>query len=175
QGKAKVKIVEPEPEPEPDLRVFKTLTDPISGVATVGDPVLFQITVENTGEVALEDIQVTDAFNAGYLEFVGVDEIDDEQVNGDEITWTIPSLAKGASVTYTAWFIAKAATSEEGTINQVTVRAGDLVRKAEDEVVIVAEPTGDLVIYKYGENDDELLPGAAFRITGDGFALEVED
>src|SRR5690606_23850514 len=124
-----------EPEPEPDLSVVKTLTDPESGIATVGDPVLFQITVENTGEVALEDIQVTDAFDADYLEFVGMDEVNDEQDTGYEISWQIESLAVEESVTYTVRFIAKAATGAEGTINHVQVQIGDLVRQADDEVV----------------------------------------
>ena len=95
----------------PGFSVAKTVTTPASGAALVGDPVVFQITVVNTGDVTLATIPVEDLYSTGSLSFVGalpatVDNTDDGILN-----WAnIGSLATGATATISVTFTAVGST-----------------------------------------------------------------
>lgn len=54
----------------PELTVTKTLVSPLPGPAAIGDDVVFQITVHNTGDTAIATLPLEDSFSASSFEFV---------------------------------------------------------------------------------------------------------
>ena len=125
-------------EPEnPGLEITKTLDEVngktyTTGNVAVGDELTYTITVTNTGNVALENVVVTDAFTgAGKLNFTSSYNATD---NGDgTYTITIGSLpcAEGSNVaTITATYEVVKADADKTISNSATATAGD---DAEDE------------------------------------------
>ena len=103
----------------PDLDVTKELTEVngrtyTGGRVDTGDDLTYTITVTNTGETVLENIDVTDTLPSGL------------RLVSDDTDWTIDSLAPHASRTFT--ITATVRTSAEGELlnNRVTAQCGDL-------------------------------------------------
>ena len=103
----------------PDLAVTKELTEVngrtyTGGRVDTGDDLTYTITVTNTGETVLENINVTDTLPSGL------------RLGSDDDSWTIDSLAPGATRRFT--ITATVRTSAEGELlnNRVTAQCGDL-------------------------------------------------
>ena len=110
-----VEVVKPEQPPtEPNLSITKTTG---AKDVKVGDPFDYTITVKNTGTGNASNVVVEDTLPNG-LQFVSSDPSPASQ-NGQKLTWTISSIAAGASVTITLTVKAVTATSEgsDGYIN----------------------------------------------------------
>ena len=89
----------------------------------VGDEITYEITVENTGNVALEELTVTDTFSgAGELEFT--DE-PDTGANGT-YTWTIEDLAVDGTWTVTCTYTVVQADAGDKLKNAAAVEGGEL-------------------------------------------------
>ncbi len=88
---------------QPVLTVRKTasaavLFSPTTASGDTADAITYTITVENTGNAVATDVTVTDTLPAGLL----IDPASTTaNVSGQTATWTIPSLAPGAPVSYT--------------------------------------------------------------------------
>ena len=103
-----VEVVKPEQPPtEPNLSITKT-TD--AKDVKVGDPFDYTITVKNTGTGNASNVVVKDTLPDG-LEFVNSNPSPTSR-NGQKLTWTIPSIAAGASTTITLTVKAVNATPE---------------------------------------------------------------
>ena len=118
----------------PGLDVVKTVTRDGKNLDTdtpvnVGDELTYTITVTNTGNTTLTGLTVTDTFNGAGTKPVVLDE-DNEKVgkwDGDVWTYTISSLAPGASVTYTYTYTVVEGDATEGNslTNTATVNGGE--------------------------------------------------
>jgi uncharacterized repeat protein (TIGR01451 family) len=86
--------------PSADLIATKTITDTDGGDLSAGDPLRFEITIENTGSVPATNVAVTDNVDANVGNLSAPTGI----VNGDRITWDqtpdpcLASIAPGDSV-----------------------------------------------------------------------------
>ncbi|MEZ4657592.1 MAG: SdrD B-like domain-containing protein [Caldilineaceae bacterium] len=49
------------------LAIDKALVSPANGVAAVGDPIIFSLTITNTGPVTVTELDVSDNFDLNYL------------------------------------------------------------------------------------------------------------
>ena len=98
---------ESEPVAEPDLSITKT-TD--AKDVKVGDSFAYTITVKNTGTGNASNVVVKDTLPDG-LEFVNSNPSPTSR-NGQKLTWTIHSIAAGASATITLTVKAVNATPE---------------------------------------------------------------
>ena len=103
----------------PDLDVTKELTEVngrtyTGGRVDTGDDLTYTITVTNTGETVLENIDVTDTLPSGL------------RLVSDDDSWTIDSLAPGASRTFTITATVRASAEGELLNNRVTAQCGDL-------------------------------------------------
>ena len=103
----------------PDLAVTKELTEVngrtyTGGRVDTGDDLTYTITVTNTGETVLENINVTDTLPSGL------------RLVSDDTDWTIDSLAPRASRTFTITATVRASAEGELLNNRVTAQCGDL-------------------------------------------------
>ncbi|MFC2031242.1 hypothetical protein ACFLWA_10985, partial [Chloroflexota bacterium] len=151
---------------QPELEVTKVLVDPSSGVAVVGDTVTFTLRIENSGQTVIQDLVVTDTWEA-CMTLTSADPPTDTQSAG-EATWSFGGLglALGASQEISVDF--RVNTSDPGCLNTVTVsatdeygepfgpvEASDSVRIIDPAIVVTktAEPevivAGDAVVYTY--------------------------
>ena len=98
---------EPTDDIDPSMTVVKTVTStPAEGEAyALGETVDFQIVVTNTGNVPYTNVKVTD------------------DLTGD--SWTIASLAVGASETFTTSYVVTADDAEAGSFTNVAVAVAD--------------------------------------------------
>lgn len=102
---------QPEPEPEPvefnpHLTVNKevTSTAPQDGGYKAGDVISYRITVTNDGDADLTGVTVSDA------------------LTGD--TWTVGTLAAGASRTFNTTYVVTEADAERGSVSNTATAAG---------------------------------------------------
>ncbi|MGC9308374.1 MAG: DUF7507 domain-containing protein, partial [Thermoplasmatota archaeon] len=65
---------------------------------TEGDPLNYTIVVRNTGDITLTNVVVVDDYDETMLI---INDADGGTDNGDTITWTIDTLSRGQSVTFT--------------------------------------------------------------------------
>lgn len=157
----------------------------------VGDTITYTITVENTGNVALSNIILTDTFTGGNgaLNFdslpVGV------TVNDDEIT--ITSIAVGGKVEITATYevvdgdktLTNTVTDGEDETTTVTTNVADLEvsKAASAESVNVGDTINYTITVKNTGNveltgvvvDDDMLPATGVTVTGiesDNYTVE---
>ncbi len=130
--------------PEITITKVRVTTSPV----LVGDAVQFQITIQNTGDTAIDVLPLTDTFDATKLQFDSASPSPDNTGTGS-LTWNdltgSSSLAPGGSVVVTVNFIALASTTPGTTTNTATVSGatdehGDTVPTASDsdDVAILA-------------------------------------
>jgi len=74
-----------------DVEVDKDLTEPPGGVAGVGQEIGFRVTIRNTGDTTLTEVQVTDRYREECLEFVTSDPLPDRAFTPpfDERRWLV--------------------------------------------------------------------------------------
>ena len=103
----------------PRVSITKTLVSPTGRPAAVGEEVLFSITAQNRGDVTLDVVPVTDAYDETLLSFVSALPASDDTVNDGVLEWAnIGPLTPGSGATITAGF--RAAGSGTGTNVVVT-------------------------------------------------------
>jgi uncharacterized repeat protein (TIGR01451 family)/LPXTG-motif cell wall-anchored protein len=103
-------------EDKPAISITKTVNDVEHVKVKVGTTFTYQITVKNTGDVALKDAVVTDTAPSE----VALVSASLGEISGNTWTYTIPTLAVGESKSYT--ITAKYATYADGThVNNVCV------------------------------------------------------
>ncbi|MEZ4711541.1 MAG: SdrD B-like domain-containing protein [Caldilineaceae bacterium] len=102
----------------PALSLQKTLVSPANGIAEVGDTIIYALRVENTGQVDVAEVTLTDRYDSARLTFSTASALPDAQATGT-LTWTgqvggadslsenLP-LAPGDAFTITVEFIATA-------------------------------------------------------------------
>ncbi|HQQ59958.1 MAG TPA: SdrD B-like domain-containing protein, partial [Kiritimatiellia bacterium] len=161
----------------------KTRTNPV-GVAEVGDPVVFQITVVNTSNVALVHVPVVDTYETAYLTYVSSAPPSDDNINDGTINWSeIGPMAPGQTRTITAHFTAKASTMGLLKTNTVTVAptmppgepavyplTASAPYEVEQTALIVVEKTADPLTY------DEVGDVITYAITVDDAGnVEIHD
>ena len=116
----------------------KDRTSPAGRAAQVGEPIVFTITVVNTGEVALATLPVEDTYDTTYLTYGSAVPASDDNNNDGTINWAdIGPLPVGASTTIVATFTAAASTlglSETNTVvaSPTTVGAPPVYPKTND-------------------------------------------
>jgi large repetitive protein len=100
----------------------KVNTTPGPGTsAQVGDPVVFTITIVNTGQVALVTVPVEDTYETTYLSYVSSVPESEDNVDDGTINWTnVGPLAAGATTQIVATFTANASTLSLPRTNVVT-------------------------------------------------------
>ena len=148
----------------------------------VGDTITYTITVENTGNVALSNITLTDTFTGGNgtLSFGSLP--DGVTVNDDEIT--ITSIAVGSKVEITATYkvvdgdktLTNTVTDGKGKKTTVTTDVADLdvTKTVSDESVNVGDTINYTITVKNTGNveltdvvvSDEMLPATGVTVTG---------
>lgn len=90
-----------------DYTVVKTVITPPGGAALVGDAVVFQITITNTGEVNMVTIPVEDLYLTNYLSFVVATPATVDTINDGVLNWAnVGPLAPGASTNLFVSFLA---------------------------------------------------------------------
>jgi uncharacterized repeat protein (TIGR01451 family)/fimbrial isopeptide formation D2 family protein len=100
----------------------KVNTTPGPGTsAQVGDPVVFTITIVNTGQVALVTVPVADTYETAYLSYMSSVPASDDNDNDGVLNWAnIGPLAAGATTQIVATFTANASTLSLPRTNVVT-------------------------------------------------------
>jgi len=85
----------------------KDLTSPLGRPALIGETVIFDILVTNTGDVELVTVPVVDTYDLTYLTYVSSLPASDDNTNDGTINWAdIGPLPVGASTTIVASFTA---------------------------------------------------------------------
>ena len=77
----------------PDIDVTKNLVQPSSGTAFIGDTIIHEIVITNTGGVPLVFIPLVDIYNSSVLEFVSATPAPDDTTPIGTLTWN--DLASG--------------------------------------------------------------------------------
>jgi len=96
--------------------LVKERISPSNRPAIIGEAVVFQITVENTGEAELVTVPVEDTYETNYLAYVSSVPASDDNVNDGTINWAdIGPLPVGATTSIVATFTAVAETTEVHT------------------------------------------------------------
>ncbi len=139
------------------LDVNKTLLEPSDGVGYIGDPVIFNVNITNTGSTALETVPFMDTYDPDKLDYVIASTPPDipDEVNG-ELVWLDltggGSLAPGSSIQLNITFSALAGTSPGVTVNAANVTDAKIedydeyLNASDTDVVQILEP--DLVVDK---------------------------
>ncbi|UCE18874.1 MAG: hypothetical protein JSV84_00535, partial [Gemmatimonadota bacterium] len=88
------------------MTVTKTLTVPTIGIANVGEPVVFEIEIENTGSTTLTTVPLVDDFDPGCLSFVSASPVQSLLTSGT-VSWNNvgpigPSATQTVTVNFTA-------------------------------------------------------------------------
>jgi uncharacterized repeat protein (TIGR01451 family) len=71
----------------PDIDVSKNLIQPSSGTAFIGDTIIHEIVITNTGGVPLVFIPLLDIYNSSVLEFMSATPTPDNTVPTGTLTW----------------------------------------------------------------------------------------
>jgi uncharacterized repeat protein (TIGR01451 family) len=152
----------------PAVTVTKELAPPVvCGVAGVGDPVTFNITIANTGNATIDVLPLEDTYDTGFLSYTGAapssdDNLDDGTINWSDLTAAGPNgfgmdLAPGASFSVDVNFTAAASTSlvfPPETVDTATVSAAadaaGFVAPAASGAAAVQIANADLFVTKIG-------------------------
>ena len=182
-----VVVTSPTPDPDPDnndddeptdldisagLSVTKRLltADPV----LVGEPVQFQIVVENTGNVILTTVPLTDSYSITYLTYAGANPASDDNLNDGIIHWTnIGPIAAGSRVTVTVNFIAAASTqalpggvTTNGAEASATAGNGDhLPPESDNATVSIVDQPPSILVTKTADPTSLPEPGGTFTFS----------
>lgn len=118
----------------PSISLTKTIVEPANKVARAGDPVVFQLTLTNTGTTPITTLPLADTFDATKLQFTGASisgmaVLPSVQGTG-VISWTdlttladVGDLAPGASLAVLTTFKALAATEPGGALSPIVLQS----------------------------------------------------
>ncbi len=107
---------------EPGLSVSKTLSTPLSGLAEIGDTVVFTISLANTGSTSIPNLPLTDNYSAACLAYLSASPTEADASGGGVALWdNLGPLAAGNSLTMTVSFTVVGACSP--TENSIDVSA----------------------------------------------------
>ncbi|MEZ4707410.1 MAG: SdrD B-like domain-containing protein [Caldilineaceae bacterium] len=81
----------------PVLALDKALTAPANGVAVEGDTVIFELTITNTGTVTVTELDLSDTFDAAYLQFSSAS-ITPDTTGAGTLNWVGDSVAGTGSL-----------------------------------------------------------------------------
>jgi uncharacterized repeat protein (TIGR01451 family) len=102
----------------PGYLLTKTLISPLGRAAAVGESILFNLTVENTGDVALVTVPLVDTFLPAFLTYEGAQPPADSVIPGT-LTWNdIGPLPVGAS---TSVVVSLLATDSTGGFSETNI------------------------------------------------------
>jgi len=140
-------------EIDPAWTIVKTLKDPSSGVASIGDDVTFNLTVSNISTNPVSGITLTDLYDASILQFVGAT-ITPDVDTPPMLTWAVPTLPVGGEFSVDVTFTAIAGT-DPTTINYaIGDRPGE--PPVTNEVPLVVDPVFDLALEKIISPNQEI-------------------
>ncbi len=126
----------------PGLNLTKSLTTPSSGTATVGDTVVFQILLENTGTTNITTLPLRDTYDASCLTYVSANPSPDSMSSG-QLDWNnLGPLATSAQTTITVQFTAAAAcdpATNTATAHDVVDENGDPVNVPPSSATVIIE------------------------------------
>lgn len=109
---------EPTEVGRPGLSITKTRIS--SSPVLIGQPVQFQIVVENIGNTDLPTVTLVDTYDTAYLAYTGATPVSDDNNNDGIITWAnLGPIVAGGRVTVTVNFTATAST--QALLNDVTI------------------------------------------------------
>jgi uncharacterized repeat protein (TIGR01451 family) len=89
----------------------KRLVSPVSGIANIGDAVVYDLVITNTGAITLTSVTLVDSYDADYLQYNSASINPTAQATG-VLTWTLTSptaplpLSAGETMTVTVTFTA---------------------------------------------------------------------
>ncbi|SMP32316.1 isopeptide-forming domain-containing fimbrial protein, partial [Algoriphagus winogradskyi] len=142
-------------EKDVDLMITKTAS---AATVLAGGEFSYTISVMNSGQSDATDLTITDALATG-LSFISAD--NSGVNNAGTITWTVPTLAAGASIELMLTVIVDADVSNGTQISNVAIVSSpddpDSPKESDPEVVTV-ENNGSLVIIKNADVES-VLPG----------------
>ncbi|WP_339870323.1 isopeptide-forming domain-containing fimbrial protein, partial [uncultured Algoriphagus sp.] len=142
-------------EKDVDLEITKTAS---ASTVLAGGEFSYTISVTNTGQSDATDLTITDALPVG-LSFISAD--NGGVNNAGTISWTIPTLAAGASIDLTITVMVNADVAAGTQISNVAIVSSpddpDSPKESDPEVVTV-ENNGSLVIIKNADVES-VLPG----------------
>jgi len=105
---------------QPGYTLAKTLVSPTGRPAVVGEQVVFNLTVVNTGDVTLVTVPLQDIYNTAFLTFVSATPASVDNVNDGSINWAnVGPLPPGISTTVVVRFTAAGVTSGQSQTNRV--------------------------------------------------------
>ncbi len=112
----------------PSIVITKTRVTPSPVVQ--GDPIVYNVTVQNLGNTTLLNVPLVDTYDPTYLQFNAATPAPDSTTPAGTLTWndltaTFGDLAPGASVTIVATFTALYAAGGVTTLNAVQVTGVD--------------------------------------------------
>ncbi len=104
----------------PAYTLTKSKVSPASRSAAVGEAVVFNLTIENSGDVELVTAPLADTYETTYLTYVGSVPASDDTVNDGVINWTnVGPIAAGASTTVVVSFTAASSSAAMDRTNMV--------------------------------------------------------
>lgn len=128
----------PLPADVPGLAVTKRLSVPADGLALVGEPVQFSISVVNVGDLTLTNVSLTDSFDTNHLTYASASPVPNTVSNG-VITWTnIGPLTSGQTKTFSVSF---AATAPSPATTNMAVAASLSVASTGTASVVITKPS----------------------------------
>jgi hypothetical protein len=151
------------------LAVEKTLVEPADGMATLGEPVVFEIRITNHGVNPITRLPLADNYLPDYLTYQRADPASNDNVNDGYITWTDltagaphgfgTALAPGETFTVTTRFTAFSPTQvSTGTANAAFVEGAQAgsrrlaMTQAMAGVVITGTQTAAVTTFNAGWN-----------------------
>jgi len=159
----------------PGMLVEKTVTDPPSGIADIGDTVVFEVKVTNTGDLPILVLPLKDTYDPAKLDYLSATPAPDA-VN--ETTGTLDwvdltgagSLLPMGSVTVQISFQALEATTGSGTVDLAEVidaYLGDdtYLSGSDTATVIILSPVGGEVVRSPISAATPYLPALAAALT----------
>ncbi len=118
----------------PDIDVVKSLIQPAGGTAFIGDTIIYEIEITNTGGVPLVFIPLVDTYNSSVLEFISANPTPDSTAPTGTLTWnnltSIESLDVGEEIVVTVTFKAIGVTSPSADTSMINIAFSE---NAEDE------------------------------------------
>ncbi len=129
----------------PGLNLTKSLQTPVGGVATVGDPVVFRILLENSGNTTITTLPLRDTYNSTCLTYVSANPTPDSVVAG-QLDWNnLGPLAPSNSVEVTVNFTAAQPCNpavNTASVHDAVDQNGDPVSAPDSSAqVIIVAPT----------------------------------
>ncbi len=131
----------------PGLGVSKQLADGQDTQIQVGENVVFDIVLENTGSTAIDVLPLVDTFDPAYLDFISATTAPDSATPAGTLTWNdLGALAVGETTTVTVTFEAIDNPTGHETINTATVTGAadengdDVPDVSDDEPIDITRP-----------------------------------